>query len=334
MNHRDIAGPTLAAYQPITDAHYHRLKDLLDLHTVLENQHRAEESVEAAHTLDCEYVWPAAPFFFKALDVFRTWKGHAEVVEFYHHLYNTVVDVHLEILDMQIAHDGAYNQVRITGWGGAGGHKIPLLPKLALHATVVFPYDHDAQLFKGERFYFGAKPVSIDPAMDGPTCGLNQAYTPTPASIGLASYEAMRVKSRDAWIRVFQRGAEDPHAHVARILENLTDDAEYHLYPSGSFPGATFTGKEAIAGFYASAFAAFADLDLELLHPVVGPHTIGAHCAFRAVQNAPFLGYGPKRPGATVDLEGPVNYTYDFEREKFRRVTLILDLDDLGGRAP
>ena len=86
MNHRDIAGPTLAAYQPITDAHYHRLKDLLDLHTVLENQHRAEESVEAAHTLDCEYVWPAAPFFFKALDVFRTWKGHAEVVEFYHHL--------------------------------------------------------------------------------------------------------------------------------------------------------------------------------------------------------------------------------------------------------
>ena len=121
---------------------------------------------------------------------------------------------------------------------------------------------------------------------------------------------------------------------MARILENLTDDAEYHLYPSGSFPGATFTGKEAIAGFYASAFAAFADLDLELLHPVVGPHTIGAHCAFRAVQNAPFLGYGPKRPGATVDLEGPVNYTYDFEREKFRRVTLILDLDDLGGRAP
>ncbi len=82
------------------------------------------------------------------------WRGHAGATQFYTEMLTAFPDVHFDLTAIVIGPQGVWEEALVTGthqaqWLGYA----PSQKKIELRTTILFPWDPQHKLFRGERIY-------------------------------------------------------------------------------------------------------------------------------------------------------------------------------------
>jgi predicted ester cyclase len=113
-------------------------------HSVAEDK-RDIPGLMATLTDDCVYTVVATD---------TNWRGKEGATQFYHELLGAFPDVHFDLMNIVIGPQGVVEEAEVTGthtdqWL----HFPPTGKKITWKVVIWFPWDHEHQLFKGERIY-------------------------------------------------------------------------------------------------------------------------------------------------------------------------------------
>ena len=128
-------------------AEFTEIRELWKEHSKAEDN-RSIEGLLATLTEDCVYtVYPD--------DV--SWHGHEGAARFYTELLTAFPDIHFDLTDIVIGPQGVCEWARVTG---THSHKWldyePTGESLTWNVVILFPWDREARLFKGEKVYSDA----------------------------------------------------------------------------------------------------------------------------------------------------------------------------------
>lgn len=135
----------------IDENEYRSIRQLWIAHSIAEEAHDIPGLV-ATLTEDCVYT-----VVNKGVD----WHGKAGAAQFYQHLLTAFPDVQFDLQNIVIGPQGVFEEAHATGtyqsqWldmpSPAGQH-------VEFFVTILFPWDPDQQLFKGERIFFHLRSV-------------------------------------------------------------------------------------------------------------------------------------------------------------------------------
>jgi predicted ester cyclase len=86
------------------------------------------------------------------------WEGHAGATRFYTELLTAFPDIHFDLTDIVIGPQGVCEWARVTGTHEAQWlDQAPTGASLTWNVVILFPWDPDRKLFKGERVYSDAQ---------------------------------------------------------------------------------------------------------------------------------------------------------------------------------
>jgi predicted ester cyclase len=130
-----------------TPEEYEEIRELWKRHSIAEDQ-RDLPGLISTLTEDCVYeVRPEG----------ARWEGHEGAARFYTELLTSFPDIHFDLTDIVIGPQGVCEWARVTGtqerdWLGypATGERV------TWNVVILFPWDRDRRLFKGEKVYSDA----------------------------------------------------------------------------------------------------------------------------------------------------------------------------------
>jgi predicted ester cyclase len=130
-----------------TPEEYEEIRELWKRHSIAEDQ-RDLPGLISTLTEDCVYeVRPEG----------ARWEGHEGAARFYTELLTAFPDIHFDLTDIVIGPQGVCEWARVTGtqerdWLGypATGERV------TWNVVILFPWDRDRRLFKGEKVYSDA----------------------------------------------------------------------------------------------------------------------------------------------------------------------------------
>jgi predicted ester cyclase len=130
-----------------TPDEYDEIRELWKRHSIAEDA-RDLPGLISTLTEDCVYeVRPEG----------ARWDGHEGVARFYTELLSAFPDIHFDLTDIVIGPQGVCEWARVTGtqerdWLGypATGERV------TWNVVILFPWDRDRRLFRGEKVYSDA----------------------------------------------------------------------------------------------------------------------------------------------------------------------------------
>ena len=148
-----MADPTvLEVYRrEITPELYRDVRELYKKHSVAEDA-RDLEGLISTLTPDCVY---------ELVQTGHRWEGHDGAARFYMELLAAFPDIHFDLTDIVIGPQGVYEEADVTGTHEADWLGFPPSgERLTWKVGILFPWDPQRRLFRGERIYTGGLPLS------------------------------------------------------------------------------------------------------------------------------------------------------------------------------
>src|SRR5438094_182038 len=120
-------------------------------HSIAE-EHRDLPGLIATLTEDCVYEIPAWK---------QRWEGHAGAAQFYNSLLTAFPDIHFALTEIVIGPQGVCEEAIVTATHARDWLDVPASgQQLEFQVVILFPWDEQARLFKGERVHvFGLTPT-------------------------------------------------------------------------------------------------------------------------------------------------------------------------------
>ena len=130
--------------RPVDPAEYDEIRELWKRHSIAEDN-RDLPGLISTLTDDCVYeVRPEG----------GRWEGHDGAVRFYTELLTAFPDIHFDLTDIVIGPQGVCEWARVTGTHrGRWLDREPTGEFLRWNVVILFPWDGDKRLFKGEKVY-------------------------------------------------------------------------------------------------------------------------------------------------------------------------------------
>lgn len=136
----------------VTPELYTRIRRLWIAHSLAEDRRDIPGLLDTL-TADCVYEIPHTS---------DAWHGHEGAERFYRQLLAAFPDIHFDLQNIVIGPQGVWEEAHVTGTheGDWMGRKATGRP-VAFDVLIFFPWDHEQQLFKGERvWYYGLQEAS------------------------------------------------------------------------------------------------------------------------------------------------------------------------------
>jgi len=126
------------------------IRELWKRHSIAEDE-RDLAGLISTLTEDCLY---------ELVGTGHRWAGHEGATRFYTGLLGTFPDIDFQLTDIVIGPQGVYEEADVTGthqgeWLGVP----PSGERLAWKVAILFPWDRDRRLFRGERIFTAGLPL-------------------------------------------------------------------------------------------------------------------------------------------------------------------------------
>jgi predicted ester cyclase len=132
-------------------AEHDRIRELWKKHSVAEDA-RDLAGLLATLTDDCVY---------ELVQTGDRWDGHEGAARFYTGLLTAFPDIHFDLTDIVIGPQGVYEEADVTGTHKSAWLSFPPSgERLAWKVGILFPWDPDRGLFRGERVYTAGLPLA------------------------------------------------------------------------------------------------------------------------------------------------------------------------------
>ena len=133
-----------------TAAEHDEIRELWKKHSIAEDN-RDLPGLIATLTEDCVY---------ELVQTGHRWEGHEGAARFYTELLTAFPDIHFDLTDIVIGPQGVYEEADVTGtherdWLGFP----PSGERLTWKVGILFPWDAERRLFRGERVYTAGLPL-------------------------------------------------------------------------------------------------------------------------------------------------------------------------------
>jgi predicted ester cyclase len=140
----------LIRLEPMT-AEHDAIRELWKKHSIAEDN-RDLPGLISTLTEDCVY---------ELVQTGHRWEGHEGAARFYTELLTAFPDIHFDLTGIVIGPQGVYEEADVTGthehdWLGFP----PSGERLSWKVGILFPWDPDRRLFRGERVYTAGLPLS------------------------------------------------------------------------------------------------------------------------------------------------------------------------------
>jgi predicted ester cyclase len=125
---------------------YRAIRRLWIAHSMAEDAHDIP-GLMATLTEDCVYT---------VMNTGTSWPGKAGATQFYQQLLGSFPDIHFDLQNIVIGPQGVFEEAFVTGTYQAQWLDMPS-PKgqrVDFAVTILFPWDPEQRLFRGERIYF------------------------------------------------------------------------------------------------------------------------------------------------------------------------------------
>lgn len=134
------------------DASEHdEIRELWKKHSIAEDN-RDLPGLISTLTEDCVY---------ELVQTGHRWEGHDGAARFYMELLAAFPDIHFDLTDIVIGPQGVYEEADVTGTHEADWLGFPPSgERLTWKVGILFPWDPQRRLFRGERIYTGGLPLS------------------------------------------------------------------------------------------------------------------------------------------------------------------------------
>lgn len=134
------------------DASEHdEIRELWKKHSIAEDN-RDLPGLISTLTEDCVY---------ELVQTGHRWEGHDGAARFYMELLAAFPDIHFDLTDIVIGPQGVYEEADVTGTHEADWLGFPPSgERLTWKVGILFPWDPQRRLFRGERIYTGGLPFS------------------------------------------------------------------------------------------------------------------------------------------------------------------------------
>ena len=130
--------------RPVDPSEYEEIRELWKRHSIAEDN-RDLPGLLSTLTDDCVYeVEPAGV----------RWEGHEGATRFYLALLTAFPDIHFDLTDIVIGPQGVCEWARVTGTHREKWLEYEAMGELLTwNVVILFPWDADRRLFKGEKVY-------------------------------------------------------------------------------------------------------------------------------------------------------------------------------------
>ena len=126
---------------------YDEIRELWKKHSIAEDG-RDLPGLISTLTEDCVYELAQSG---------HRWEGHEGAARFYTQLLTAFPDIHFDLTDIVIGPQGVCEEARVTGTFESQGLEYPPTGEsLTWNVVILFPWDREARLFKGEKVYSDA----------------------------------------------------------------------------------------------------------------------------------------------------------------------------------
>ncbi len=136
----------------VTPELYDEIRELWKRHSIAEDN-RDLPGLISTLTEDCVY------------ELVRTgtrWEGHEGAARFYTELLTAFPDIHFDLTQIVIGPQGVFEEADVSGtWEQRWLEQEPTGERVGFRTQILFPWDPQARLFRGERVYVdaGSDPV-------------------------------------------------------------------------------------------------------------------------------------------------------------------------------
>jgi predicted ester cyclase len=133
-----------------TATEHDEIRELWKKHSIAEDN-RDLPGLISTLTEDCVY---------ELIQTGHRWEGHEGAARFYMELLAAFPDIHFDLTDIVIGPQGVYEEADVTGTHDADWLGFPPSgERLTWKVGILFPWDAERRLFRGERVYTAGLPV-------------------------------------------------------------------------------------------------------------------------------------------------------------------------------
>jgi predicted ester cyclase len=133
-----------------TASDHDEIRELWKRHSIAEDN-RDLPGLIATLTQDCVY---------ELAQTGQRWEGHEGAARFYMELLAAFPDIHFDLTDIVIGPQGVYEEADVTGTHEADWLGFPPSGRrLTWKVGILFPWDPQRRLFRGERIYTAGLPL-------------------------------------------------------------------------------------------------------------------------------------------------------------------------------
>jgi steroid delta-isomerase-like uncharacterized protein len=133
-----------------TASDHDEIRELWKRHSIAEDN-RDLPGLIATLTEDCVY---------ELAQTGQRWEGHEGAARFYMELLAAFPDIHFDLTDIVIGPQGVYEEADVTGTHEADWLGFPPSgQRLTWKVGILFPWDPQRRLFRGERIYTAGLPL-------------------------------------------------------------------------------------------------------------------------------------------------------------------------------
>jgi steroid delta-isomerase-like uncharacterized protein len=133
-----------------TASDHDEIRELWKKHSIAEDN-RDLPGLIATLTEDCVY---------ELAQTGHRWEGHDGAARFYMELLAAFPDIHFDLTDIVIGPQGVYEEADVTGTHEADWLGFPPSgQRLTWKVGILFPWDPQQRLFRGERIYTAGLPL-------------------------------------------------------------------------------------------------------------------------------------------------------------------------------
>jgi predicted ester cyclase len=134
-----------------TASEHDEIRELWKKHSIAEDN-RDLPGLISTLTDDCVY---------ELVQTGHRWEGHDGAARFYMELLAAFPDIHFDLTDIVIGPQGVYEEADVTGTHEADWLGFPPSgERLTWKVGILFPWDPQRRLFRGERIYTAGLPLS------------------------------------------------------------------------------------------------------------------------------------------------------------------------------
>lgn len=139
-----------AIHRKAEPAELDEIRELWKRHSIAE-ENRDLPGLISTLTEDCVY---------ELVQTGHRWEGHEGAARFYTGLLGAFPDIDFRLTDIVIGPQGVYEEANVTGTHEAEWLDIPPSGRhLAWRVAILFPWDAEQRLFRGERVYTAGLPL-------------------------------------------------------------------------------------------------------------------------------------------------------------------------------